>query len=406
MAQKFISFLGTGDYKPCRYRLGETTTDEVIFIQEALVSLFCREFTEEDFVCIFVTKEARKRHWDALRERLGQLNLRCEIRPVDISDSKTEADIWNLFKTLYDELAEGDSIIFDLTHSFRYLPMLFFSILNYAQYLKHITVEGIYYGAFEARSEDSVAPVFDMLDAYDVLQWANAADAFTNYGIADKLNLQIKKQDLEFSDSGKLSDSILKLAQNMNYSRGQRIYEGNMFTNCLEKINIYKHSADTKLNPILLPILDSVEKKLEGFKTNSVLNFIPAVQWYMDHDMPAEAISMLKEGVITYLIVQNGGDFKNAQFRLVLGSRLSFVSHKPFDYKPNQACWKEAVEAIMESGTAQKLKPVIESFNSFRNDIDHSGFMEQARSPKNLQKEITDAFEAIVGVLREEGVIS
>ena len=98
-----------------------------------------------------------------------------------------------------------------------------------------------------------------------------------------------------------------------------------MFSNCREKINIYKNSADVKLNPILDPILDSVEKKMENFNTNSALNFIPVVQWYIDHDMPAEAISMLKEGICTYLIVEAKADFKNPYLRLVLGMILITV---------------------------------------------------------------------------------
>lgn len=407
MARKFISFLGTGNYKPCRYRLREQTSNDVCFIQEALVGFLCRKWTKEDSIFIFVTKEAKERHWEELSGALKRMNLQCAIKSIDIEDSKTEADIWNLFKNLYDAIDADDSIIFDLTHSFRYLPMLFFSILNYAQYLKHISVDGIYYGAFEARTtDDNVAPVFDLLDSYTVLQWANAADAFTNYGIADKLYRQIKKQDMDFSDSGKLSDSILDLARNMNCARGQRIYEGKMFSNCVEKINIYKHSADIKLNPILLPILDSVEHKITPFKNNSALNFVPAVQWYIDHDMPVEALSMLKEGIITYLLDYNGDDFKNPTLRLVLGQRLSFCERdKKFKYKPDQKEFEEQVESILSLGIAKKLKPIIERFNDFRNDIGHSGFLEQARNPGNLKKELNNAFKDVIEIFKEEEII-
>lgn len=406
MAKKFISFLGTGNYQPCKYKLSDSfTSDDVIYVQEALVKALCTDYTESDAICIFVTKEARAKHLDKLLSKLNSLDLKCKIDPIDINDSKNEADIWTLFKTLYDAIGTKDSVVFDLTHSFRYLPMLFFSILNYAQYLKQINVDGIYYGAYEARTEDNIAPIFDMSDAYTVLQWANAADSFVNYGIADKLYKQIKKQDMEFSDSGKLSDSILKLANNMNYARGQRIYEGKMFSHCLEKINTYKYSADIKLNPILLPVLDSVEKKMENFKSNSALNFIPAVQWYIDHDMPAEAISMLKEGICTYLITDTNGDFKNPSLRLALGNRLAYKGKNPFNYE-KQGQWRDLVESIMSTDLAKKLKPVIESFNTFRNDIDHSGFVEQARSPENLRKEIIDAFKSLVEIFKDEGTIS
>ncbi len=408
MAQKFFSFLGTGNYQLCKYKLAEDKiSNEVIFIQEALIKFLCKDFTEKDSICIFVTKEAKEKHWNELFAQITKMNLSCHVISVSIEDSKTEADIWNLFKTLYDEIERNDSVIFDLTHSFRYLPMLFFSILNYAQYLKHITVKGIFYGAWEARKqEENIAPVFNMTDSYQVLQWASAADVFTNYGIADKLYQRIKNQDLEFGATGKLSDSILKISDNMNYSRGQRILEGKMFSNCIEKIDMYKYSDGIKLNPILLPLLVSIENKIKEFNENSALNFIPAVQWYINHDMPAEAISMLKEGVITYLLEKNGFDFKKSKLRLVLGKRLAYFSRSSenFSYTDKESEYRETVEFIMKTPLAKDVKAIIESFNSFRNDIDHSGFIEHARSPENLKKEIKDAFNRIKTVFSKYNV--
>ena len=53
----------------------------------------------------------------------------------------------------------------------------------------------------------------------------------------------------------------------------------------------------------------------------------------------------------------------------------------------------------MEQNDAQDLKEVVESFNSFRNDIDHCGFGEGARNPDNLKKEINKAYEKIKEIL-------
>jgi hypothetical protein len=49
----------------------------------------------------------------------------------------------------------------------------------------------------------------------------------------------------------------------------------------------------------------------------------------------------------------------------------------------------------MNQENTKELKSIIESFNSFRNDIDHCGFGEGARNPENLQKELKKAFEKI-----------
>ena len=416
MSKKFFSFLGRGSfnketntygYSPCVYSFNSRNSKKTEFVQDAIAQVVLPEFSSDDRICIFVTPTVRKENWVKLEPILKSMYGDI-VKPVFINDFKNKEDIWDLFKSLYEHIEDGDDIYLDITHSFRYLPMLYLTVLDYAQYLKNITVSGIFYGAFEAQYEENsekIAPIFDLTDMFETMQWANAADSFVNYGTADKLYKQIKKQDMEFSDTGKLSDSILKLANNMNYARGQRIYEGKMFSNCLEKINTYKYSADVKLNPILLPILDSVEKKMKDFKTNSALNFIPAVQWYIDHDMPAEAISMLKEGICTYLITEANGDFKNSYLRLTLGSRLANKSNNPFRYNPNQMQWKDSVEAILSTELAKRIKPIIEDFNDFRNDIDHSGFAEQARRPENLRKEIIGAFNSVLAVFKEEGIL-
>jgi len=41
-----------------------------------------------------------------------------------------------IFRTIFDEIDENDEIIFDVTHSFRYLPMLVFIVINYARVVK------------------------------------------------------------------------------------------------------------------------------------------------------------------------------------------------------------------------------------------------------------------------------
>ena len=57
MAKKFISFLDTGDYQPCKFKLPNNfISTDVTFVQEALIKALCMEFTEEDTIYIYVTE--------------------------------------------------------------------------------------------------------------------------------------------------------------------------------------------------------------------------------------------------------------------------------------------------------------------------------------------------------------
>ena len=171
------------------------------------------------------------------------------------------------------------------------------------------------------------------------------------YSLYIYIKMKNKKQDKEFVDTGKLSDSILTVSRNINYSRGLRIMEGNIFQNCIDKINRYKD--DNNINPALTPILETVTNKIKDFENNSVLNFLPAVEWYIEHDMPAEALSMMKEGIVSYLLAKNELNYKDSQLRLLLGKRMSYA--KEYKYQPYEEKFKESVEKIMEQDVAKEL---------------------------------------------------
>lgn len=397
MARKFISFLGTADYAEVFYELnGEKSNKKIKFVQEAIITLACKQFDiRTDKIIILLTEAAREKNWEKLKNSLVNSGIPEEmILSLDIPAEKGEAGVWRLFEKIYNDVIEHeDTVIFDITNAFRFLPVVMYSVLRYAQYLKNVKLEGIYYGAYE-QTENEVEPIINLTETYEIIEWAAAANIFTSYGISSELNKRIKKQNEDFSKTGHLSDAIVTMSRNINFARGLRIMEGNIFQNCIEKIDIYKE--DKSINPALPPILDKVTKKIEKFKTNSVLNFIPALEWYIEHDMPAEALSMMKEGIVSYLLVENNLNYKDSLLRLVFGQRLSYKGTSSFDYKKTKIeSKKEIIEEIMNQENTKELKSIIESFNSFRNDIDHCGFGEGARNPENLQKELKKAFEKI-----------
>lgn len=154
-----MTVLGTGDYKPCSYvDLDEKTGKikeccETPYIQTAVFSMFCKDFTADDRVTVFVTSGARKKHGDILMADFSKLSEKTGVCPkisfIDIEEGLSSEDQWKNFNTMYDQITAGEQVTVDITHGFRTIPMQMFAILNYAKTLKSITVNGIYYGVFE-----------------------------------------------------------------------------------------------------------------------------------------------------------------------------------------------------------------------------------------------------------------
>ena len=203
MAKVFLSFLGTNRYMECNYVIGDRRADNVRYIQEALISLFCSDFSSGDRVIIFLTPDAEKKNWKSrngikgLEETLSERIPDIRIIPTPIPEGTSEDEIWDIFQIMYDSLEHDDEVVYDITHGFRSLPVLGVTLLNYARYLKNIKVKGIYYGAFEALGtakeveempmEKRNAPVFNLTSFDNLMQWSMATDNFTNYGITEKL---------------------------------------------------------------------------------------------------------------------------------------------------------------------------------------------------------------------------
>ena len=90
-----------------------------------------------------------------------------ELTPKDIKDGKDTDEIWEIFDVIYNEINDGDELFLDITHAFRYLPMLLTVLINYSKFLKKITVKSITYGNFMA--EGDLKPIMD-LTSISVLQ--------------------------------------------------------------------------------------------------------------------------------------------------------------------------------------------------------------------------------------------
>ena len=96
--------------------------------------------------CLNIDKEI----FAAMMEEFNKNIPEDMIIPFDIPDEKGEAGVWHLFAKIYNEvLQEDDTVIFDITNAFRFLPVVMYSVLRYAQYLKNVSLEGIYYGAYD-----------------------------------------------------------------------------------------------------------------------------------------------------------------------------------------------------------------------------------------------------------------
>ncbi|MBP3760641.1 MAG: CRISPR-associated DxTHG motif protein [Ruminococcus sp.] len=151
MAKIFLTVVGTGDYSPTEYRLGDTVYKKERYVQKALLSMLKDKGEHFDRIVFFLTARAREKNWEqftAARPNIdGEKETDEGLKPfleknfsgiyeaLDICEGKNEHELLELFNSMFDAIGENDEITFDITHGFRFIPFLFFPVMSYAKEL-------------------------------------------------------------------------------------------------------------------------------------------------------------------------------------------------------------------------------------------------------------------------------
>lgn len=404
MAVKMLTFLGTTTYKECMYKFEEKTHASA-FVQIALAQIFAPQD-----VYVFLTggeQGSRNRNWEG-NQRTGHIKglkalsadlSTIKFHPVDIPDGRTEEELWDIFARLLEQIEDGDEIIFDITHSFRSLPLIASACIQYVRALKKITLRGIYYGAFEAQDSEGIAPIFDLTTFVDLMDWSQAVHAFTTSGHiaglkkllqneATPLLKASKGQNIEGQGLRDLSTQLDALAQDLATCRGQNIYTYNHRKKLITSIETLKQ--EPSLVAALKPLLDLLEENIQSRAiqgseaTRIVRRGFEAVHWCLDHGQTQQAYTFLQETIITYVCLIRGKNYQDRDTRKECALALINASQRKASQSAKEQEWVQ--------GLPEEIFKEYDALSKYRNDINHCGIVETIPA-KKLQQRITNSFE-------------
>ena len=445
MARKvFVSVLGTGFYEPCRYTNGRFVSSDTRFIQQATLEYLKvnNNWTTRnadgavvDRIIILLTNGAKGTNWDkniakrmnyktgheedyvGLEQALQDMNLPCPIETIDIPDGKNEEEMWKIFNAVYDALKPNDELYFDLTHSYRYLPMLVLVLSNYAKFLKDVKVKHISYGNYEARNtETKEAPLMDILPLTMLQDWTFAAADLIQNGNIKKLKelkednalipmlRQRGKQNVDRKVAeGSLNNFInalhnflddMKLCLGPNILKGENVNE---IVNCHERI---VEEFEGIIAPIP-PIINKIQLSLHGFEQTDSLHFesikngYMSAKWCYDHQLYQQAATILDENITTDFCQRLGTNEHVFKERVASNALLRWGCYREEDWEA------ESLEGIREKVQAAVSSPAVQDFiklmrkdvvwihNDCRNKYNHASMIQGAEgmlTPEDIEK--------------------
>ena len=440
MRKVYMSFLGTNNYLPCNYvyqphKKSHIPVKNVRFVQEASVIWHCSDWEKDDRILIFATREAHDSNWvdnghrrpdntiisvEGLEKRLANLNLLPGIREISIPAGKSEAEIWEIFTAVVEKLEDNDELYLDITHAFRSLPLLATVIINYAKVIKTIQVKAINYGAMEALGslrdvqalaiEERDVPVFDLLPFDQLLDWSIAIDRFVVAGDAAAIHsltsqkVIARKQEIRGPDDD--ADNMKKMAKALEiFSNTMAACRGKSISTDAQKLkeSICRVTQQQLIKP-MTPLLEKLEKTVNEFSGDEVLDGIAAAEWCRQHNLVQQGFTILQETAITHILIQSiNADSTDIDKRNLVGKAvkitLNNIPEDRWDRKARNQ--KVLIDQICEWLAPQKtLLDCIRNMGQSRNDLNHAGMNPNPMAGDKFKTKLQEYIKALSSCCR------
>lgn len=446
MARKvFISFLGASNYGACHYCINDFVSDEVRFVQEATLDYLCQSgtWTKKDVAYILMTKDSKKKNWLADGQRdfktkriikqpglyacLRKRNFPMAIKPcVGLPDGNTEDEVMTIFQTVFDLLKQGDELYFDITHGFRYLPMLIVVLGNYSKFLKDVSVKMISYGNYEGRDrKTNRARIMDLTVLSTLQDWASAAAAFIRNGDASLLKRLTTstltpilrdrtRDDLQSAQTLNVLVRNLEIATTeMLTCRGLNIEDART----IKQVKGHLNSLEEVTIKPLKPIIDRVRDEFVNFNENpDVLNGFHAVEWCINHGLYQQATTILQESVVSFFCnrykdlvrcdhLEDSREIMTKVLRRFNQHDEIIVLNKPENMPKLQqviAAFEHDRELFMvkvQGGKREHISVIYRNLSELRNDINHNGMRNNPLKPQSIKIKTEEFYHRIVACL-------
>lgn len=412
---KIISFLGLMNYQETTYLNPQKPGEgyKTPFFQEALV-----EFYQPDRLYVLLTEAvetqvprgATETNWAALQKRLAG---KVDLQPVkNIPQQNTPSDIWTIFERVNECLDEGDRVLFDITYSFRSVPVVALISVSYLRIVRQISIEGLLYGAFEAKNQETdETPTFDLLPIVSLLDWTTATDQFIKTGNGQALAGLLK--DEGDAAAKELAQGIDAIAEGLHLLRPMTVMQQSAELPTLIQSAIPTISRSV---PPFAALIERVQHDYAAFGLRNPTDYnelnaqaalvcqLKMIEWYIEKGQTVQALSMAREWLPSLLCYH----FKlDPQVEKPNRAEMEFLlAGGQTKDKETGAIMKSSYLEQWEKISDEIRKPIARLWTGelnlakLRNDVLHAGFRKNPKKPED----ILDETERIVTELKKIAV--
>ena len=365
---QLITVLGTGRYEETCYTWqGKDHTTK--FVAKALCHFF-----EPSVVKVLVTKEARDAHLENLKNSLGD---QITVTPVDIPSGRSETEIWEIFDAVVDSVEANSQIIFDITHSWRSIPMFVLLASAFLRKAKNVDIQGVYYGAWDR--DQPKAPILDLTPTIKLLDWLTATDKFIATGssvelarILSGIQRELHQQRAESRPTRliNLSSNIKAISESIDLVRSNDLIDQSARLQRMSSQGI-KSELGIFAKPFEL-LFEQIQDDYGQFALDEseiqddaliLQKQFLLIRWYVIKGLSAQAILLSREWIISSLLVSENIKYSNKDERDPIEKQFGAMIGEQRDLE----------QPVARHTNANDLSAIWSTITNYRNDIAHAG---------------------------------
>lgn len=377
-----------------------------------------RQFCHYDRMLVFATAEAHQTSWPVLEKLADE-----RIEEVEIPIGENVGDIWQIFDQIIDRVDFGETVTFDITHGLRSIPFLVFLFAAYLKTAKQVTIQAIYYGAFELGDSNRglPAPVIDLSAFASMLDWIAATDQFVQTGDARRLAGLLDAPGKGRPASRQAASSLSAVSQAAFLCQpftlmeqagklGEALKKAEMdFSTSAHPFGVLSQQITAAFEDFSAPPEMETAAKLKAM--------YKMIEWYFDHGQVIQALSLAREWLIdavTYrlkLPLDYSRTPRNLMEYAVSGQ--SRIGREIRD-ESTQEFRRFTVHDLNEYGRIiyntwpeqQRLAKLWDTLSSVRNGLDHAEHQKNPLVLKSISKKAQEIQTELNKLAAEWGMIA
>jgi len=396
MARKiFVSFLGTGKYESVSYKSwkGDSRASDTRFVQRAIIELYPK--SQLDAIVILETEQSRDKHEQDLRDELKSIGVSID----DVDFELISADVsnlsmtWKWFELLQSKFENGDTLILDVTHGFRMVPIVFSAAVAYLKRVKNVQLEAVLYGAHDIEGK----PIIDLKDFYTISDWTEGVGRLVDSADASFLRKTAENESggsFAGLNNKELLDSIESLTSALRNVELQNIEQ--KARTSLELIENFRARTQSEMEKqVLSMVLERFRPlmsypPLDGTYSLDYLKLqLRLIQMLADYKLYMQAFTAMNEwlGSLGVFLMKRGTDFRFtgrkektarkhadmflAMLDVIVRQRKEFITNSDNEAKL-KASLDGAYRLLLEKYSAdEEIANLLDQSKNIRNGFNH-----------------------------------